>query len=49
MADFLAFSWTPYDSLSICYPYGDIGLEQHWLQLWPVAWRHQAITWSNVD
>ena len=22
---------------------------QHWLRLWSVAWRHQAITWTNVD
>ena len=22
---------------------------QHWLRQWLVAWRHQAITWTNVD
>ena len=22
---------------------------QHWLMQWCVIWRHQAITWSNVD
>ena len=30
-------------------PYGDRDLGQHWLRLWLVAWRHQAITWTNVD
>ena len=30
-------------------PYGDRDLGQHWLSLWLVAWRHQAITWTNVD
>ena len=30
-------------------PYGDGDLGQHWLRLWLVAWRHQAITWTNVD
>ena len=30
-------------------PYGDIDLGQHWLRLWLVAWRQQAITWANVD
>ena len=30
-------------------PYGDINLGQHWLRLWLAAWRHQAITWTNVD
>ena len=29
--------------------YGDIDLGQHRLRLWLVAWRHQAITWTNVD
>ena len=24
-------------------------LGQHWLRQWLVAWRHQAITWINVD
>ena len=27
-------------------PYGDKGLGQHWLYY---SWRHQAITWTNVD
>ena len=30
-------------------PYGDRDLGQHWLRKWLVAWRHQAITWTNVD
>ena len=30
-------------------PYGDIHLGQHWSREWLVAWRHQAITWTNVD
>ena len=30
-------------------PFGDIDLGQHWLRKWLVAWRHQAITWTNVD
>ena len=29
--------------------YGDKDLGQHWLRLWPAAWRHQAIAWTNVD
>ena len=29
--------------------YGDMELGQHWLRLWLVAWRHQAVTWTNVD
>ena len=30
-------------------PYGTSDLVQHWFRLWLVAWRHQAITWTNVD
>ena len=30
-------------------PYGARELGQHWLGLWLVAWRHQAITWNNFD
>ena len=30
-------------------PYSDRDLGQHWLRQWLVAWRHQAITWTNVD
>ena len=39
-------------SLSHCglvTPYGDMELGRHWLRQWLVAWRHQAITWTNVD
>ena len=30
-------------------PYGDRDLGQHWLRKWLVAWRHQTVTWANVD
>ena len=30
-------------------PYGNINLGQLWLRQWLVAWRHQAITWTNID
>ena len=30
-------------------PYGDKNISQHWSRLWPVARRHQAITWSIAD
>ena len=30
-------------------PYGSRDLGQHWLRQWLGAWRHQAITWTNVD
>ena len=30
-------------------PYSDIDLDQHWLRKWLVAWRYQAITWTNAD
>ena len=30
-------------------PFGDRDLDQHWLRYWLVAWRHEAITWTNVD
>ena len=30
-------------------PHGDRELSQPWLRKWLVAWRHQAITWTNVD
>ena len=28
---------------------GVINLGQHWFRWWLAAWRHQAITWTNVD
>ena len=30
-------------------PFGDIELGHHWLRQRLVAWRHQAITWTNID
>ena len=30
-------------------PYGNRDLGQHWFRYWLVAWRHQAITSTNVD
>ena len=30
-------------------PYGDMDVSHYWLRQWLVAWRHQAITWTNVD
>ena len=29
--------------------YDDICPSQHWRRPWRVNWRHQAITWTNVD
>ena len=30
-------------------PYGDKDLCQLWLSYWIVAWRHQAVPWTNID
>ena len=30
-------------------PFGVRYLSQHWFRWWLVAWRHQSITWPNVD
>ena len=30
-------------------PYGKMNMGRHWLRQWLVAWRHQVITWTNVD
>ena len=30
-------------------PHDDIDLGQHWLRQWLISWRHQAITWTNID
>ena len=38
-----------FNSLFLVTPYGDIDLVQHRLKQWLVSWRHQAITWTNVD
>ena len=37
------------DQINSLWPYDDIGLGQHWLRQWLVAWWHQAITCTNVD
>ena len=29
-------------------PYGNISMGQHWFRLWLVAWRQQAISWTNI-
>ena len=44
-------AWGPIDltHCGLVMPYGDRDLGQHWLRSWLVAWRHQAITWTNVD
>ena len=34
---------------SLVTPYGDTELDRCWLRKWLVAWRHQPITWTNVD
>ena len=41
--------WLDLTHCGLSTPYGDIELGQHWLRQWLVAWRHQAITWTNVD
>ena len=40
---------TEFKSLYQVFSCGDIDLGQHWPRQWPVAWRHQAITWTIVD
>ena len=30
-------------------PCGGTDTGQQWLSKWPVAWRHQVITWTDVD
>ena len=39
----------PLTHCGLMMPYGNIGLAQHWLRKWPLAWQHQAITWTSVD
>ena len=34
---------------SLVKPYGDTHLSQYLCRCWLIAWRHQAITWTNVD
>ena len=48
------FSAKNYSETSVTYcgqvtSYVDNHLGQYWLRLWLVAWRHQAIYWTNVD
>ena len=38
-----------HNTINSLWPSDIIGLGQHWLGQWLVAWRHQAITWTNVD
>ena len=48
----MPLQWKFFIKLSHCglvMPYGDIDLGQHWLRYWLAVWRHQAITWTNVD
>ena len=45
--DFARFKWKICCGLVTLY--GVINLGQHWLGYWLVAWRHQAIIWTNVD
>ena len=38
-----------YTHSGILTPHGDTDRGQHWLGQWLFAWRHKAITWTNVD
>ena len=40
--------WKVLTRRGLVMPYGDSDLGQHWLRCWFVAWRHQAITWTNL-
>ena len=40
------FHLAPWDVVT---PNGDINLSRRWFKWWLLAWRHQAITWTNVD
>ena len=42
-------SWCDLTHWGLVTPYGNKDLVQHWFRQWLVAWRHQAITWTNVD
>ena len=60
-ADYLNYWWLVYGRIyaslglnelthwGLVTPFGDLDLGQRWLRYWLVAWRHQAITWTNVD
>ena len=38
-----------FNSLVAVIPYGEEDPGHHWLNLWLVVWRHQVVTWTNVD
>ena len=38
-----------YTHCGVVTPYGDIELGQPWLRYWLVAWKHQTISWTNID
>ena len=42
-------SWCDLTRYGFVTPYGNIDLSQQSLRSWLVTWRHQAITWTNVD
>ena len=41
--------YCPLTHCGLVTPYGGRDLGQYWFRQWLVAWRHQAITWTNVD
>ena len=41
--------WSDLTHWGLVMPFGDRDLGQHWLRQWLVTWRHQAITWTNID
>ena len=46
---FLSSLFQPLTHRVLVLLYDSINLSQHWLRYWLVAWRHQAITLTNVD
>ena len=44
-----AFSWLFLTRCGLMTPYDDLDLDQDWLRYWPVAWRYQAIAWTNME
>ena len=47
----ICFSWWNcwLTKCGLVMPYDDKALGQHWFRWWLLAWRHQDITWTNVD
>ena len=43
------YQWWNLTHWGLVTPYGVGDLGQHWIRQWLVAWRHQVITWTNVD